>query len=83
MRLYAARAWSLMQTQGGLPATQDAWTRVLELAEQQGNVDYQLRALWGLWSGLLNRNEFRAALALAERFAELAKTHSSRASVSG
>ena len=36
MRLYAARAWSLMQTQGALPATQDAWTRVLELAEQRG-----------------------------------------------
>ena len=78
MRLYAARAWSLMQTQGALPATQEAWTRVLDLAEQQGDVDYQLRALWGLWSGLLNRNEFRNALALAERFSALATSHSSR-----
>ena len=81
MRLHAARAWSLMQTQGALPATQAAWTRVLELSEQQGDVDYQLRALWGLWSGLLNRNEFRAALELAERFSELANSRSRNADV--
>lgn len=79
MRLHAARAWSLMQTQGALPATQAAWTRVLEISEQQGDVDYQLRALWGLWSGLLNRNEFRAALELAERFSELARKHTRNA----
>jgi predicted ATPase len=49
---------------------------VLELGEQQGNVDYQLRGLWGLWAGLLNRSEFRPALALAERFSELAAQQS-------
>ncbi len=76
MRLCATRAWALMQTQGAVPATQAAWTRVLALAEQRGDIDYQLRASWGLWSGLLNRNEFRAALALAERFSDLAETHS-------
>ena len=79
MRLYATRAWSLMQTQGSVPATEDAWNRVLELSEQLGNADYQLRALWGLWAGLLNRNEFRSALAFAERFSELAARRSSRA----
>ena len=50
---------------GALPATQDAWTRVLKISKELGDVDYQLRALWGLWSGLLNRNEFRAALQFA------------------
>ncbi len=72
MRLYAARAWSLMQTRGSVPETQAAWTRVLEMSEQQGDADYRLRALWGLWAGLLNRGELRDALALAERFSELA-----------
>ena len=51
MRLHATQAWSLMQTQGFVPATQAAWTRVLELSEKQGDADYQLRALWGLWAG--------------------------------
>jgi predicted ATPase/DNA-binding winged helix-turn-helix (wHTH) protein len=75
MRLYAARAWSLMQTKGAVPETRTAWAHVLAMSEQLGNVDYQLRALWGLWSGLLNGGEFRAALALAERFSELARRH--------
>src|SRR5262249_58613677 len=72
MRLYAARAWSLMQTRGFVPETQAAWTQVREIAEQQGDVDYQLRAVWGLWAGLVNRGELRAALATAERFSTLA-----------
>jgi predicted ATPase/DNA-binding winged helix-turn-helix (wHTH) protein len=81
LRLYATRAWSLMQTLGSVPATQDAWTRVLELSEDLGDVDYELRALWGLWSGLLNSNDFRAALELAERFSAIAKSRSSSADV--
>jgi predicted ATPase/DNA-binding winged helix-turn-helix (wHTH) protein len=79
MRLYTARAWSLMQTKGSVPETQAAWTQVLEISERQGDVDHQLQALWGLWSGLLNRCEFRPALALAERFSELAASHTNPA----
>jgi tetratricopeptide (TPR) repeat protein len=76
IRLHATRAWTLMQTKGSVPETQAAWARVLYLAEQQGDVDYQLRALWGLWAGLLNRCELRDALKTAERFSELAASHS-------
>ncbi|MBV9220534.1 MAG: hypothetical protein JOY94_14050 [Methylobacteriaceae bacterium] len=75
MRLYAARAWSLMQTRGFVPATEAAWAGVLEIAEQLDSIDYQLRALWGLWADLQNKGEFRAALALAERFSVLAARH--------
>lgn len=75
MRLYAARAWSLMQTKGFVAETEAAWTRVRDISEQQGDIDYQLRAFWGLWASLLNRGEFRSALALAERFSELAARH--------
>jgi hypothetical protein len=45
---------------------------VLDLAERQDDIDYRLRALWGLWADLLNRGEFRPALAMAERFSKLA-----------
>ncbi|MGH7125415.1 MAG: hypothetical protein ACREFI_13655, partial [Stellaceae bacterium] len=72
LRLHAARAWSLMQTKGFVPETQAAWALVLEVSEQRGDADYQLRAMWGLWAGLVNRGELRAALALGERFSTLA-----------
>jgi predicted ATPase/DNA-binding winged helix-turn-helix (wHTH) protein len=72
MRLQAVLAWSLAQTRGQVDETRAAWQLTLELAESLDDADYQLRALWGLWSGLLNRSRFREALALAHRFAEVA-----------
>ncbi len=72
MALQSALAWSLMQTRGSTPPTTAAWTATLEIAERLGDIDYQLRALWGLWAGLLNKSELRKALALAERFYEVA-----------
>jgi predicted ATPase len=72
MALQAARGWSLMQTRGSIPPTTAAWTATLELAVQLGDIDYQLRAMWGMWAGLLNKTELRAALALAEKFYETA-----------
>ena len=72
MRLWAARAWSLMQTRGAGSETEAAWTEVLTRSEQLGNVDYQLRGIWGRWSSLLNKGQFRPALALAEKFTEVA-----------
>lgn len=68
MRLYAALAWSLMQTRGSVPETRAAWTKVLEIADEVGDVDHQLRAMWGLWAGLLNGGELTEALDLARRF---------------
>ena len=41
-----------------------------------GRWDHQLRALWGLWAGLLNRCELRDALKTAEKFSEIAASHS-------
>ena len=72
MELEATLAWSLMQTRGSIPPTTAAWTATLEMSERLGDLDYQLRALWGLWAGLLNKSELRTALALAERFCEIA-----------
>ena len=72
MHLLAALAWSLMQTRGFVDATRAAWARVLSLAEELGDVDHQLRALWGLWADKLNGGELHPALALAERFSAIA-----------
>ena len=71
MQLQASLAWSLMQTKGSDSAS-PAWTEVLRLAEGLGDVDYQLRSLWGLWSAKLNNGRLRDAEALAERFCALA-----------
>src|SRR6266436_3644507 len=68
MQLFAALGVSLMQTKGPAPDTTAAWTTALEIAERVDDVEYQLRALWGLWHFRVSRGECRAALALAERF---------------
>jgi predicted ATPase/DNA-binding SARP family transcriptional activator len=68
MQLYAALGVSLMQTKGPAPDTTAAWTTALEIAERFDDIEYQLRALWGLWHFRVSRGECRAALALAERF---------------
>ena len=75
MLLHAARGWVLMQTKGLVSETEEAWMLVLELSEQQGDVDHQLRALWGLWACLLNRCELRPALTMAHKFSALAERH--------
>jgi predicted ATPase len=76
MKLHSALGWSLMYTTGPQRPTNAAWQTALDLAKDLHDVDYQLRALWGLWSSCHNNGEYRDALALAERFAALA-VHSS------
>ena len=68
MQLFAALGVSLMQTKGPAPDTSAAWTTALEIAERLDDIEYQLRALWGLWHFRVSRGECRAALALAESF---------------
>ena len=72
MGLQAALAWSLMQTRGSVPETREAWMAVLRIAETLDDADFRLRAIWGLWAGLLNNSDLTGALRLAEAFAELA-----------
>ena len=72
MKLHAALGWSLMYTTGHERPTSAAWQTALELAEDLDDVDYQLRALWGLWASRYNNGEYQQALALAERFSALA-----------
>ncbi len=72
MQLYAALGASLIQIKGHVPETGAAWANALQCAERLEETEYQLRALWGLWSYRLSRGEHRAAQALAQRFSRLA-----------
>jgi predicted ATPase/DNA-binding winged helix-turn-helix (wHTH) protein len=72
MQLQAALGLALMYTKGAVPETRAALSGALELAERLANKDYQARALWGLCVDRLNNAAFREALALAERFRQVA-----------
>ena len=65
---------SLNYTTGPISETEAAWTRTLEVAESLDDVEYQLRALRGLWAHRMNAGEYRASLAIAYKFGELAAT---------
>jgi len=73
MKLQAALGESLRQVGGAVTEMESAWTRTLELAKGTGNVDYELRALVGLW---MFRDQ--GSLALARQFAAGAKTPADR-----
>jgi predicted ATPase/DNA-binding winged helix-turn-helix (wHTH) protein len=72
MKLFAALGWSLMYTIGPARETGPAWANALEIANELDDTDYKLRAIWGLWAGCQNNGEFRAALAYAEKFRNIA-----------
>jgi predicted ATPase/DNA-binding winged helix-turn-helix (wHTH) protein len=76
MALYAAMGAALLYTRGGVAEMAAAWTKALELAQSLGDPEYEMRALWGLWSFQVNGVQYRAALELAHRFASLAARRS-------
>ena len=77
MHLQAALASSLMQTAGSDQA-RPGWEVVLRLAESFEDIDYQLRALWGLWAANLNSAQLKSTLSIVERFRTLAEKSSDR-----
>jgi predicted ATPase/DNA-binding winged helix-turn-helix (wHTH) protein len=72
MQLEAALGLSLFHTKGPVRETGAAWTHALAIADRLEDTEYQLRALWGLWSHRMSSGEYRAALGFAERFRGLA-----------
>jgi predicted ATPase len=73
MQLSAALGASLAYTSLDVRVVEAAWARALHLAESLGDVDHQLRSLWGLW--LL---EHRNALRVAQQFSAVAVTPADR-----
>jgi predicted ATPase/DNA-binding winged helix-turn-helix (wHTH) protein len=55
---------------GGAP-----WTDVLEIAEGLDDTEYRLRALSGLWAYAVGNADLRAAVAFAQRIANLPPNH--------
>ncbi|QCP53635.1 transcriptional regulator [Trinickia violacea] len=71
--LLAAYGAALLFTQGPVPAVHEAWSEVLSLAVATNNAEFELRALWGLWSIRQYGGDAHAALQLARRFGALAQ----------
>src|SRR5262249_13449669 len=76
MQLEAALGLSLFHTKGPGRETATAWTRALAIADRLEDTEYQLQALWGLWSWRMTSAEYRDALAFAQRFRRLAARRS-------
>jgi len=76
MQLHAAFAASLMYTRSAVSEVGEVATKALEIAERLGDVEYQLRSLFGLWSFRINAGQQGLALTLAERFHDLAAKRS-------
>jgi len=75
MRLHFALAQSLTLTRGAaVTEVGAASAKALQIAENLGDADYQLRALWGLWIFHFNTGQHGAGLALAQKFHTLAAT---------
>ena len=73
MVLRAALGMSLLYTRGPVEETQSVWQRVLDLAVDQDDIEYQLRALYGLWLHQILVCEYRSAVTLAQQFRQLAE----------
>lgn len=76
MRLLAALGWPQIAAMSGRSGLAASWQEVLTIAEQVGDVDYQLRALWALWVDCKNRGAPKEGLLLADRFCALAQQSS-------
>ena len=71
MKLYAARGACLLY-QTAKMETGVAFKAALELAETLGNVEYQMRGIWGCWSFSYLNGLYADTLTFAHRFKKLA-----------
>jgi predicted ATPase/DNA-binding winged helix-turn-helix (wHTH) protein len=72
LRLETAMAAALVLTSGPIDQTRAAWSKVYSISVQIGDVEYEARALWGLWNSHQHAGEARDALIMAQRFCGLA-----------
>ncbi|WP_237371275.1 ATP-binding protein [Rhizobium sp. SL42] len=72
MKLYTALGWPQMIAADAPGRGVEAWTASARIAEKLGDVDHQLRSIWGLWVDTINRAEPTTALGLTLQFAETA-----------
>jgi predicted ATPase/DNA-binding winged helix-turn-helix (wHTH) protein len=75
MQLLAALGAALVWTKGPGPEADAAFEDALRIAESLDDADYQIRALWGLWSSHFNSSRIRLSLETARKFREVAENH--------
>jgi hypothetical protein len=79
MHLLAVVQAARVYTHGPSPASLAAWHVVFDLAVRLNDIEYQARALWGLWNDNTYGGAHDAALTFAERFAALGVAHADTA----
>jgi len=78
MQLYVTLGLSRTFTIGLAPQALAAWAKAFEIAEELGDREYQLEALWGVWFCQIGAAEYRTALDTAEKFSGLAERTADR-----
>ena len=73
MQLAAALATAFFHLKGAVPEVEVAWATTFDIADRLDETDYQLRALWGLWSYSISAGDYQRANGLGRRFHETAK----------
>ena len=74
MKLYAALGASQLYSRDFV--SDAIWTKALEISERLDDVEYQLRALWGLWSFHTGSGHYRTALIMAKKIYDIAANRS-------
>jgi predicted ATPase/DNA-binding winged helix-turn-helix (wHTH) protein len=72
MMLYAALARLQLHSVTSFRICGIAWAGSFRLADELGDIDYQLHVLWGAYAGAMTGGQFREALDIAHRFREVA-----------
>jgi predicted ATPase/DNA-binding winged helix-turn-helix (wHTH) protein len=75
MQLLAALGAATLFTTRPTSKAGAPWTDVLDIAEGLDDTEYRLRALSGLWAYAVGNADLRAAVAFAQRIANLAPNH--------
>jgi predicted ATPase/DNA-binding winged helix-turn-helix (wHTH) protein len=81
MKLHTALAAAILYTHGPLDASNEAWERTMELADQLADTEYQLCALWGLAVYRAYAGDHQSVRELADRFRAIAASRSDRPSL--
>ena len=74
LKMLTALAETSLLTTGPIDEIEVTWREALKIAEGLSDVEYQLRALWGLWAFRLSTGHFRSSLEAAQSFRHLVMT---------
>ncbi|WP_156992374.1 ATP-binding protein [Paraburkholderia oxyphila] len=75
MHLCATLASTLANTKGPVSSSAQLWQRVLALASRTGDLDYQAKAIWGLWNTMISLADMNTAMGYAMRYRQFATEH--------